>query len=205
LSIAQVQFVQVVAWAYYNVYIFIPKATIFLCGKFHVRFLNQSGHLLGCCLQVRENVGILLNIVLGILQGPMPLSKEMPSQRANHMDVEAPAMTAAQPIQEHQIRVSSASETGQNLVLAANKIDGLDVAVSEDGEMSTLAETATMEEFKRTLIEEARISAVKIQSLGGPSFGGSSSAQTTTNGNEELTVSDNRDAKWMETVSSEIH
>lgn len=142
-------------------------------------------------------MGSLLCIVLGILQGPLPLSKEVSSQIADHTEMET-------------------SGSGQGLIEAGDEIDSLGAAaavtvtataaaseasINDGGKWTTWAETATVDQFKRTLIEEAKVSALRIQSLGGPAFGGSSSATTTSTKSEDSTLSDNRDAKWMETVS----
>ncbi|CAM6088632.1 unnamed protein product [Calypogeia fissa] len=161
--------------------------------------------------QVREYVGSLLCIVLGILQGQLPLSKEMSSQSVNHQEVGTGGNIAPQAIVNHHIKTSvmrqdlpvrsvqnvaaSANATGQSLAQGANENDSMGEA-TDGGKWTTWAETATVGQFKKTLIEEAKVSAIRIQKLGGPAFGGSAASTKS----EDLTISENRDAKWMETV-----
>ncbi|KAL2630922.1 hypothetical protein R1flu_015608 [Riccia fluitans] len=162
--------------------------------------------------QVRENAGNLMCLLVANIRASSALEEgragndptsyagvSQPSLATDfkRADVRRPVMTVA------KLRVTGASPSsaGPVDIASSTKVESFTTSgsavESSRGTDITLIETASLEEFNRVLVEETNVTAQRIQSLGGPAFGGS---EASTSDGPYHVDSGSDDIKWMETV-----
>lgn len=168
---------------------------------------------------MRENVGSLMCVLLANIRASSALEEQVRVQISDRMETESnlgisyPSIT----VDMNKAAVGRPAETVAKLQFIAASPAGftapMDVVASGAGDvlMATrgalektlgselsLVKTATVDEFNKVLVEETKITSLRIQSLGGPAFGGSEAS--TSNSADQL-ENGSQDIKWMETVS----
>ncbi|BBN11909.1 proteasome activator subunit 4 [Marchantia polymorpha subsp. ruderalis] len=188
-------------------------------GLLHAHLLREmTSSMAHAAPQVRENVGSLMCVLLANIRASSALEEQVRVQISDRMETESnlgisyPSIT----VDMNKAAVGRPAETVAKLQFIAASPAGftapMDVVASGAGDvlMATrgalektlgselsLVKTATVDEFNKVLVEETKITSLRIQSLGGPAFGGSEAS--TSNSADQL-ENGSQDIKWMETV-----
>ncbi|KAL3680307.1 hypothetical protein R1sor_023263 [Riccia sorocarpa] len=166
--------------------------------------------------QVRENAGSLMCLLVANIRASSALEEE----RVGHEQIGTDSHSVAReptvvmdftkpevrrpPIAVAKIPVTAAASSGGSKPMETESSVNVESFTTSGyptensrGTHVKLAEAASIVEFNKALIEETKVTARRIQSLGGSGFG-VSEASTSSGPHEVITGSD--DIKWMETV-----